>query len=89
MNGKKAKWLRKLVSTKNAVLLLLIRNKYGESTQGMDYNQLYTKAKHLYKRGEIQKIKGWPTTNEMRKMKGNVLYDGLLNQAADQTNQTT
>jgi hypothetical protein len=78
MNGKKAKWLKRLVSTKNVVLLLLIRNKYGESTQGMGYGQLLKKAKYLYKKGEVQKIKGWPTINEMRKMKGDAVFDGPL-----------
>ena len=61
MNQKKVKWLRKLVNTKNPVLLLLIRNKYGEETQGMDYGQLFKKAKELYRAGEIQKVKNWPT----------------------------
>jgi hypothetical protein len=78
MNQKKVKWLRKLVSIKNPVLLLLIRNKYGESTQGMDYGQLFKTAKKLYKKGEIQKIKGWPTIHEMRKMKGEVIIDAPL-----------
>jgi len=78
MNQKKVKWLKKLVSTKNPVLLLLIRNKYGESTQGMGYAQLFNTAKKLYKNGEIQKIKGWPTIHEMRKMKGEVLFDDIL-----------
>lgn len=75
MNGKKAKWLKKLVNTKNPVLLLLIRNKYGEETQGMDYGQLYNITKKLYKNGEIQKVKNWPTMNELRKMKGKELFD--------------
>ena len=78
MNQKKAKWLRKLVNTKNPVLLLLIRNHYGESTQGMDYGQLLTKTKHLYKKGEIQKIKNWPTMQELRENKGGVVFDAPL-----------
>ena len=78
MNQKKAKWLKKLVNTKNPALLLLIRNKYGESTQGMDYGELYKATKYLYKKGEIQKIEGWPTIEEMRKAKGEVIFDGPL-----------
>ena len=78
MNQKKAKWLRKLVATKNPVLLLLIRNKYGESTQGMDYTQLYRKAKYLYKKHELQKIKGWPTLKQLMQMKRSVVFDGPL-----------
>jgi hypothetical protein len=78
MNQKKAKWLRKLVATKNPVLLLLIRNKYGESTQGMGYVQLLRKAKYLYKKGEIQKIKKWPTRKELRENKGGVIVDAPL-----------
>ena len=78
MNQKKAKWLRKLVETRNPVLLLLIRNKYGEETQGMDYTQLFKKAKHLYKQGELQQVKNWPTAKELRKTKGNVILDELI-----------
>lgn len=75
MNSKKAKWLRALVNKKNPVLLLLIRNKFGEATQGMDYNQLVKAAKKLYKSGEIQKVKNWPTAKELKKMKGKELFD--------------
>jgi len=75
MNGKRAKWLNKLVTTRNPVLLLLIRNKFGEKTQGMDYGSLYNAAKRLYKRGEIQKVKNWPTLKELKKMKGKELFD--------------
>ena len=78
MNEKKAKWLRKLVATRNPVLLVMIRNKYGESTQGMDYGQLSKITKKLYKKGEIQKVKGWPTMHEMIKMKGEVVFDEPL-----------
>jgi hypothetical protein len=78
MNEKKAKWLRKLVYTRNPALLLLIRNKYGEQTQGMDYGRLYKKAKDLYKKREIQKVKGWPTIAELRKFKGIKLFDTPL-----------
>lgn len=85
MRGKRAKWLKKLVLSKNVVLLLLIRNKYGESTQGMDYGQLLKKAKHLYKQGEIQKIKGWPSLNQLRnqlkQMKGDVQFDTPLTES--------
>lgn len=75
MNGKRAKWLRGLVNTRNPVLLLLIRNKYGEQTQGMGYTELYKIAKKLYKNREIQKVKGWPTLKELKKMKGKVIFD--------------
>jgi hypothetical protein len=79
MNGKKAKWLRKLVNTKNPVLLLLIRNIYGDETQGMGYGQLFKKAKYLYKIGEMQKIKDWPTMDQLRKIqKGKVIFDEPL-----------
>jgi len=85
MNQKKAKWLRKLVSTKNPVLLLLIRNKFGEATQSMDYGKLYKTAKKLYKSGEIQKIKNWPTIKQLRLMKGKELFDEPLIKPAEST----
>jgi hypothetical protein len=75
MNGKKSKWLKNLVSTRNPVLLLLIRNKFGEQTQGMDYVKLYSAAKKLYKNGEIQKVGNWPSAKELRKMKGKEIFD--------------
>jgi hypothetical protein len=53
----------------------------------MVHHQLYTKAKKLYKNGEIQKIKGWPTINEMRKMKGTEIHNGPLI-GPEQTQQT-
>jgi len=83
MNNKKAKWLRKLIEKRNPVLLLLIRNNYGESTQGMDYKNLFRAAKKLYKKGEMKKIKGWPTINEMRKMKGELIFDEALTRRTD------
>jgi len=82
MNQKKATWLRKLVETRNPVLLLMIRNKYGEATQGMDYGKLFKISKKLYKNGEFQTIKGWPTIHEMRKMKGDVVFDESLGGSA-------
>ncbi|MCK5613092.1 hypothetical protein KAR91_65065 [Candidatus Pacearchaeota archaeon] len=78
MNQKKVKWLRKLVSIRNPALLLLIRNKYGEETQGMDYHQLFKKAKKLYKNGEIQKVNGWPTLKEVKETKRRPLFDAPL-----------
>jgi len=78
MNGKKVKWLRKLVNTRNPVLLLLIRNNFGEQTQSMTYSNLLAAAKKLYKMGEIQKVKNWPTLQELRNIKSKVVVDGPL-----------
>jgi hypothetical protein len=78
MNGKKAKWLKKLVSTRNPVLLLLIRNNFGEQTQSMTYTNLLSAAKKLYKMGEIQKVKNWPTMTDLKKHKPKVVVDGPL-----------
>ena len=75
MNGKKAKWLKALVRTRNPVLLLLIRNEFGEKTQGMNYDKLYKISKKLYKQGKLQKVKGWPSVEELRKMKGRELFN--------------
>jgi hypothetical protein len=81
MNQRKSKWLRKLVATKNPVLLLLIRNEYGEATQKMTYSILTNKAKQLYKQGKFKNIKDWPTMADLRKMKGNVVYDEVIRKA--------
>lgn len=69
MNGKRSKWLRKMTTSFNPVLLTLIRNKYGEKTKEMDQNQLYKTAKKLWKSGELKEIKGWPTINKLRNLK--------------------
>jgi hypothetical protein len=81
MNQKKSKWLKKLVFTKNPVLLLLIRNEYGKATQGMTYSILINKTKQLYKMGKFKKVKGWPTIAELRKKRGEVIFDELITKA--------
>lgn len=78
MNQKKAKWINKMIATRNPVLLLLIRNEFGEATQGMTYSILKNKAKKLYKMGKFKNITGWPTRDELRKMKPRVIGDELI-----------
>lgn len=68
MNGKRAKWLNKLIVFRNPVLLTLIRNHYGELTAKMSPKQVYRAAKKLWKKGEIQKVKGWPTHRSLMNM---------------------
>jgi hypothetical protein len=88
MNGKKSKWLKALVRTRNPVLLLMVRNEFGEKTQGMNYDQLYKISKKLYKQGKIQKVKGWPSARELRKMKGRELFNVPVVEGS-QENQAT
>ena len=66
MNEKRAKWIRKLIDTKNPVLFTLIRNKYGEKTNTMNERNVYKAAKKLWKTGELQEVTGWPSCNELR-----------------------
>ena len=66
MNNKRAKWLRRLVETRNPVLLTLIRNKYGEKTTLMDPRQIYQAAKKMWYKGEIQRVTGWPTIQSVK-----------------------
>jgi len=68
MNQGRTKWLRRLVETRNPVLLTLIRNKYGEKTQAMGPKQIYKAAKKLWEQGEIQKVTAWPNIQELKKL---------------------
>jgi len=65
MNGKRAKWLNKLVALRNPVLLTLIRNEYGELTKQMSLRMIYQAAKKLWYQGKIQEVKGWPSRQEL------------------------
>lgn len=65
MNGKRVKWLNKLVTTRNPVLLTLIRNEYGEQTKQMSPRMIYQAAKKLWYKGKIQEVKGWPSLREL------------------------
>jgi len=67
MNGKRAKWLNKLVTLRNPVLLTLIRNEYRERTKEMSPRGIYRAAKKLWYKGKIQEVKGWPTLQELVK----------------------
>ena len=69
MNNKRAKWIRRLVETRNPVLLTLIRNKFGEKTKEMGPRQIYQAAKKLWYQGEIQEVTGWPTTDQLKTMR--------------------
>ncbi len=68
MNGNKAKWIRKLVKSKNPVLFTLIRNKYGEKTATMNERNVYRAAKKLWKSGDLQEVEGWPSCNQLREI---------------------
>jgi len=62
MRGTRKKWIVKLASSKNPVLLTLIRNKYGERTTEMGSRQIYKAAKEMWNRKELQRVEGWPPT---------------------------
>jgi hypothetical protein len=56
MRGKKAKQIRKLLAAKEPILLMTIRQEYGEKTKEMGLREIYHAAKRLYKRGEINDL---------------------------------
>jgi len=60
MRAKRKKWIAKLSTSNNPVLLTLIRNKYGERTTEMGPRQIYKAAKKMWNRKEMQHIEGWP-----------------------------
>ena len=46
----------------------MIRNKFGEKTKEMGPRQIYQSAKKLWNRGELQKVTGWPTMQQLKNM---------------------
>ncbi len=60
MSGNRAKWIRKLLATDDPVLLMAIRNKYGDRTNQMHKRKVYQVAKELWSRKELRHIKDWP-----------------------------
>ena len=68
MNGKRAKWIAKLVATQNPVLLVMIRNKYGKLTERMTPRQIYQAAKKMWYSGELKGVRGWPSLKELKNM---------------------
>ena len=56
MRGKKAKQLRRLLDANEPILLMAIRQHYGEKTKGMSYRETYRAAKKLYKKGELDDL---------------------------------
>ena len=62
MRGKRKKWISKLIESKDPVLLMQIRNKYGDRTTNMTPRKVYQVVKEMWKKHELQHIKGWPKT---------------------------
>lgn len=56
MRGKKAKQIRRLLAAKEPILLMTIRQEYGERTKEMSFRSTYKAAKNLYKRGLIDDL---------------------------------
>ena len=68
MNRTRTKWIRMLCGSQNPILLTMIRNKFGEKTKEMGPRQIYQSAKKLWNRGELQKVTGWPTMQQLKNM---------------------
>jgi len=56
MNNKTAKHLRRLVVAKEPILLMTVRQEYGNRTEQMGFRQIYQAAKKLYKKGELDDL---------------------------------
>ena len=56
MNGKKSKHIRRLLEAREPILLMTIRQHYGDRTKEMTQRQTYQAAKKLYKLGEIDDL---------------------------------
>ncbi len=54
MNGGKVKKLRKYILKNLDKVLIIIRNEFGEKTEGMGSRQIYQNAKRLYKSGKLK-----------------------------------
>ena len=67
MRQTRARCIKKLVESKDPVLLMAIRNKYGEKTKEMTPAKVYKIAKEMWKKHELQHIVGWPKINKKRR----------------------
>lgn len=56
MNGKRVKHLKRLVAANEPILLMTIRQHYGEKTKDFEYRQIVRAAKKLYKQGELDDL---------------------------------
>lgn len=56
MRGKKAKQIRRLLEAKEPILLIAIRQEYGEKTKKMSHRSTYRAAKNLYKQGRLDDL---------------------------------
>ena len=56
MRGTKAKQLRRLIAAQEPILLMTIRNHYGERPEKFEYRQTLKAAKNLYMKGELDDL---------------------------------
>ena len=56
MNGKRVKHLRRLITAQEPILLMTIRQHYGEKTKEFGYKQILRAAKKLYMQGELNDL---------------------------------
>jgi len=56
MNGEKARHIRRLLEANETILLMAIRQRYGEKTKEMSKRDTYKAAKKLYKEGDLDDL---------------------------------
>ncbi len=66
MNSGKAKWIRKLVGLGVPQVMLMIRDKYGDRTAKMSYQQVFKFAKKLWKEKALG-VEKWPKRGDLKK----------------------
>ncbi len=49
MNSRRAKWIKKVVVSKHPKILEMIKEKFGEKTEKMTYNQVIKACKRMWK----------------------------------------
>ena len=65
MNRRRAKHISKLVATQNPVVLLSIRNKFGERTEHMKPRRIYREAKKMWS-SHAKGTEEWPTIKQLQ-----------------------
>lgn len=66
MNSGKAKWIRKLVGLGVPEVMLMIRDKHGNRTGQMSYQQVFNSAKKLWEE-KAPGVEKWPKRKDLKK----------------------
>ncbi len=69
MNGKRSKWIRKVVMSRHPKIMEMVKKRYGEERANkMTYNQVIKACKKMWK-GRVPGIEQWEIYKEVKETK--------------------